>query len=108
MREDNEKDSLVALLLNRVQGSMSFGIHHYAGDVTYTVDGWLAKDQNAPPQEAVDCLYTSKNAVVKALVASVVEGGSGGTSKSSKSTVGERLCHDDGVLLTRMYYLPRK
>lgn len=68
---------------------MSFGIHHYAGDVTYTVDGWLAKDQNAPPQEAVDCLYTSKNAVVKALVSNVVEGG--GPSKSSKSTVGKFL-----------------
>ncbi|CBZ55344.1 putative myosin G [Neospora caninum Liverpool] len=71
----------------RIKGSMAFGIRHYAGDVTYTVSGWLVKDQNVPPQEAAECLLTSENPIVKA----VVETAPGDTQKRSqggKSTVG--------------------
>nr|CEL70079.1 TPA: myosin G, putative [Neospora caninum Liverpool] len=72
---------------NKIKGSMAFGIRHYAGDVTYTVSGWLVKDQNVPPQEAAECLLTSENPIVKA----VVETAPGDTQKRSqggKSTVG--------------------
>ncbi|PFH34394.1 myosin G [Besnoitia besnoiti] len=73
---------------NKIQGSMSFGIRHYAGDVTYTVDGWLVKDQNAPPQEATDCLHTSKNAIVKAVLETALGLAGGGAGRGGKSTVG--------------------
>ncbi|KFG37005.1 myosin G, partial [Toxoplasma gondii GAB2-2007-GAL-DOM2] len=72
---------------NKIKGSMAFGIQHYAGDVTYTVTGWLVKDQNAPPQEARDCLLTSENPVVKA----IMETASSDTQRrgpGGKSTVG--------------------
>ncbi|XP_070539875.1 myosin-IIIa-like [Ptychodera flava] len=41
-----------------------FGIHHYAGQVTYNADGFLEKNRDTLNQNLLECLTNSENAFV--------------------------------------------
>merc|ERR1712232_1472606 len=49
-------------------GKPIFGVSHYAGTVMYTCDGFLEKNANKPPDEAMEVLSTSKVGLVGNLV----------------------------------------
>uniref|UniRef100_A0A7S1ARS7 Myosin motor domain-containing protein n=1 Tax=Noctiluca scintillans TaxID=2966 RepID=A0A7S1ARS7_NOCSC len=57
----------VRLVAPRFQGQPLFGVKHYAGTVTYSCEGFLAKNADKLPDEVVDLLLTSNLPVVKAL-----------------------------------------
>eukprot|EP00929_Paragymnodinium_shiwhaense_P013635 TRINITY_DN121480_c0_g1_i1.p1 TRINITY_DN121480_c0_g1~~TRINITY_DN121480_c0_g1_i1.p1 ORF type:complete len:1589 (+),score=477.23 TRINITY_DN121480_c0_g1_i1:91-4857(+) len=43
------------LILPKIKG-LTFGIKHFAGDVTYDSDGWLVKNGDRPPDTAIELL----------------------------------------------------
>uniref|UniRef100_A0A8D1R6U1 non-specific serine/threonine protein kinase n=1 Tax=Sus scrofa TaxID=9823 RepID=A0A8D1R6U1_PIG len=47
---------------------LSFGIHHYAGKVTYNASGFLAKNRDTLPTDIVLLLRSSENSVIRQLV----------------------------------------
>ncbi|XP_036044389.1 myosin-IIIa [Onychomys torridus] len=47
---------------------LSFGIHHYAGKVLYSANGFLAKNRDTLPTDIVLLLRSSENGVIRQLV----------------------------------------
>ncbi|XP_059119012.1 myosin-IIIa [Peromyscus eremicus] len=47
---------------------LSFGIHHYAGKVLYSANGFLAKNRDTLPTDIVLLLRSSENSVIRQLV----------------------------------------
>ncbi|KAL3866223.1 hypothetical protein ACJMK2_043545 [Sinanodonta woodiana] len=47
--------------------SVSFGIKHYAEEVTYNADGFLERNRDNMSQDLVDCLLRSNNDFIQAL-----------------------------------------
>lgn len=74
----------------RASGSLTFTVCHYAGNVIYNADGWLQKDQNALPADAVNLLLSSSNEILVQAVRLVTEASATqNVSKGKgKSTVG--------------------
>ncbi|CDJ39357.1 myosin G, putative [Eimeria tenella] len=78
------------LIPNKASGSLTFTVCHYAGNVIYNADGWLQKDQNALPADAVNLLLSSSNEILVQAVRLVTEASATqNVSKGKgKSTVG--------------------
>merc|ERR1719232_141406 len=51
----------------RQKGAMKFGVKHYAGPVEYECEGFVEKNKDQLPNEAVDLLLTCSNDFVKEL-----------------------------------------
>ena len=62
-------------------GTPTFGIDHYAGDVTYDADGWCEKNNVKTLPGAVACMETSNNKVVQDMLGV----GNGSDNKKVKS-----------------------
>jgi len=69
----------------------SFGIRHFAGEVTYSLEGWMEKNVDKPPDEATKLFQSSSNKIVQeigeAIAVEVAEaaaasGGRGGGKKT--------------------------
>lgn len=56
------------LVTPKFPGKPIFGISHYAGAVTYTCDGFLEKNADKPPDDAMELLSSSSVDLVKKVV----------------------------------------
>uniref|UniRef100_M4BHL6 Myosin motor domain-containing protein n=1 Tax=Hyaloperonospora arabidopsidis (strain Emoy2) TaxID=559515 RepID=M4BHL6_HYAAE len=56
-----------------IQRSTQFVVAHYAGCVTYTIDGFLAKNKDSLGESAVQLLAGSSNPLIQALAAGSVD-----------------------------------
>jgi len=81
-----------------IQRATQFEVVHYAGCVTYTVDGFLAKNKDSFCESAAQLLAESSNPLIQALAAgsagekgaaadSVLEGLGGRTRRRAKSAI---------------------
>lgn len=68
-------------------GAMKFGVRHFAGEVTYTVEGFLEKNVDKPPDEAPTLFQASKlsclSEIGNKIASELAEGG--GKSKKVKT-----------------------
>jgi len=74
------------------EGGTAFGIHHFAGDVTYSCQGFIAKNRDRPPKEAPNLLQGSSNSVLQGIgevlgeeVKLIIAEGALGKSKKPKT-----------------------
>ena len=65
----------------RTSGSV-FGVKHYAGEVTYTVSGFLDKNRDAIPDEIIELFKAAKLAILPKMFADAVMS----TEKTKKAT----------------------
>lgn len=70
------------LIVPKFSGSTNFGIRHFAGDVTYTCQGFLEKNVDKPPDEAAALLQSSRLSVLKEIAESL--GPEGGESNAKR------------------------
>ena len=56
----------------RQSAQLKFSIHHYAGAVEYTADGFVEKNRDELPKEATDLLKNSSNPFIR-LLAGIIE-----------------------------------
>ncbi|CAD7923515.1 unnamed protein product [Amoebophrya sp. A120] len=62
-----------------------FGVAHYAGEVLYSVDGFLDKNYEKQTDEALEILRESKNDLIKKFMEFSSSGTAGGADNSSSS-----------------------
>lgn len=60
-----------------------FTVRHFAGDVTYTVDGFYRKNKNELRQDAVDLICTSTNFLTRVLLPPDAQEAAGGADAAS-------------------------
>lgn len=82
-------DKHARLIVPKFAGKAEFGIRHFAGDVTYSTNGFLEKNIDKPPDEAPDLLRASNLKILKDLgekmAVEVQEAASGGRGKKAKT-----------------------
>ncbi|RLN37573.1 hypothetical protein BBJ28_00018336 [Nothophytophthora sp. Chile5] len=79
----DKHESFAVSKLQRAKGQ--FVIHHYAGDVCYTSEGFCDKNKDHMHTEAVDLLRTSKFAFVRACFENNAIGGGDSSPKSGRA-----------------------
>lgn len=78
------------LIVPKISGGVKFGIRHFAGDVTYTCEGFLEKNVDKPPDEAPDLLKASSLSVLQEIGTTIAEElaeATGGPGKKKAKTV---------------------
>jgi len=61
------------LIVPKISGGGKFGIRHFAGDVTYSCDGFLEKNVDKPPDEAGDLLKASSLTILQQIGTTIAE-----------------------------------
>lgn len=54
-------------------GQASFSIVHYAGDVSYEVDGFVEKNKDSVSNLITECLASSKQSIITGLYTPLME-----------------------------------
>ena len=84
--------------------AIEFTLVHYAGNVKYDADGWLVKNQDTPPAEAVELFCSSSNSILQKVGGEMQEqisaasAGGGGRGRKKK-TVGTAFRESLAVLM---------
>jgi len=77
------------LVVPKFAGAMQFGIQHFAGPVSYSCEGFLAKNVDKPPEDAPAMLQASKLTVLQEIgeniAAELAEASSGGGGRGKKT-----------------------
>eukprot|EP00927_Polykrikos_kofoidii_P016218 TRINITY_DN17297_c0_g3_i1.p1 TRINITY_DN17297_c0_g3~~TRINITY_DN17297_c0_g3_i1.p1 ORF type:complete len:1525 (+),score=267.39 TRINITY_DN17297_c0_g3_i1:168-4577(+) len=89
------------LVVPRIISAGQFGIRHFAGTVTYSVEGFLEKNLDKPPAEAADLCTTSSCQVIKRIGELIGESGPASGGKSVK-TVSGGFKHEMSQLLEKL------
>ncbi|CAK8985894.1 Unconventional myosin-Ic (Myosin I beta) (MMI-beta) (MMIb) (Myosin heavy chain myr 2) [Durusdinium trenchii] len=63
--------------------NLSFTVRHFAGDVTYAIDGFCVKNKNELQQEAVDLVRSSGDRLVSCLLPANAEAAAGGADMAA-------------------------
>lgn len=78
------------LIVPKISGGGKFGIRHFAGDVTYSSEGFLEKNVDKPPDEAADLLKASSLTILQQIGTTIAEElaeATGGAGKKKAKTV---------------------
>ena len=67
---------------HQVAGKL-FAVHHYAGLVEYSVDGFIEKNKDELPKSSTELLLSSTNAFVKTIANEMVQPAAAATPKKS-------------------------
>ncbi|CAK0836615.1 unnamed protein product [Prorocentrum cordatum] len=59
------------LIAPKFSGTLQFGIRHFAGNVTYSCEGFLEKNDDKLPDDAVECLRKSELTVLQEIAEAV-------------------------------------
>eukprot|EP00929_Paragymnodinium_shiwhaense_P060081 TRINITY_DN3003_c0_g2_i1.p1 TRINITY_DN3003_c0_g2~~TRINITY_DN3003_c0_g2_i1.p1 ORF type:complete len:1722 (+),score=543.75 TRINITY_DN3003_c0_g2_i1:127-5292(+) len=83
------------MIVPKFSGTLNFGIRHFAGEVTYSGDGFLEKNVDKPPDEAPSLLMSSSLSVMQELgkmmqeeLAEAASAGGGAARGKKQKTVG--------------------
>jgi myosin heavy subunit len=71
-------------------GAITFTLEHFAGEVIYDCEGWLEKNVDQPPIEAIELMQSSTNSVLAAIGADLAEDAGAGSGAGSSSGPGGR------------------
>lgn len=76
--------------------SLEFSVHHYAGPVEYTTDGFIEKNRDELPKEATDLLQNSRNPFIQ-MLAEIIELAGSERASNNRDTPA-RLRRQDSVM----------
>ena len=94
-------------IAERHADAIDFAPVHYAGNVKYNAEGWLQKNQDTPPVEALELFCSSSNSILQSVgqdmqeqsAAAAAGGGAGGGRGRKKKTVGSAFRESLSVLM---------